>query len=348
MTTLNFISRSSFATLALTAVLVCGCTKPKQTTAIGSATGGAIGAGLGAIVGNQTGSTGTGMVLGAVTGAAAGSLIGNALQAQQESLRSQDESIERQERLLRAQRSEMDELRNLNSDTPSAARTNSSYRSSSMRPALSAEASRKLAELEKRGPNPRGTNNLYAYVPPSRPAPLRVNSEPLARFDVQSSITPARKMEPSLTAPKRVEKPLASSTTGVKNGTVVVETRTTETRVTDSTLEESDLPVELSATETARLANEPVTSTACQEATGEQQAAQSAAESSQKLYHLRRALRLCPNNASFHSEIGQVYLSMERFSEASVEFKQALAVNPNFQAAKNGLKDIESTSSEKF
>ena len=348
MTALNFISRSSLTAIALTAVLVCGCTKPKQTTAIGSATGGVIGAGLGAIVGNQTGNAGTGMLVGSVAGAATGSLIGNALQAQQESLRSQDESIERQERLMRAQRSELDELRNINPDTAAVSRSNSSYRAPAERPALSAEAARKLIELEKRGPNPRGTNNLYAYVPPARPAPLRVNSEPLARFDVQSSIVPARKIEPRPTAPKRVEKPLASNTTGVKTGKIVAETRTIKTRVSDSTLEESDLPVELSAIETARLTNEPATSTACQEAMGEQQAAQSAAESSQKLYHLRRALRLCPKNASFHSELGQVYLSMERFSEASVEFKQALAVNPNFQAAKNGLKDLESTSREKF
>ena len=181
------ISRAKTHTLllAFTALVAgTGCTKPKQTTAVSAAAGGAIGAGLGAIVGNQTGNAGSGVAIGAVAGAATGALIGNALQAQQEKLDSQKESIQRQDQAIRAQRSEIEELRRMQSDTGyTAARTQS---------VNAYLVEQKRLQLQRRGPSPKG-ETVSHYSPP--PLSSR-SSEPLARYDTK---TPPRPSAPAVT-----------------------------------------------------------------------------------------------------------------------------------------------------
>jgi uncharacterized protein YcfJ len=158
MTSALSYSRAFILTLSA-ALAVTGCTKPKQTTAVSAAAGGAIGAGLGAIVGNQTGNAGSGIAIGAVAGAATGALIGNALQAQHEKLDSQKESIQRQDQAIRAQRSEIEELRRMQSDTGY-----SQTRTQSVNAYLVEE---KRLQLRKRGPAPRGGESSSHYTPPT-------------------------------------------------------------------------------------------------------------------------------------------------------------------------------------
>jgi Flp pilus assembly protein TadD len=62
-----------------------------------------------------------------------------------------------------------------------------------------------------------------------------------------------------------------------------------------------------------------------------------ASDNSDKLFHLRRALRLCPNSAPLHHELGKVYASMQRTKDAEGEFQQALSIDPSFSAAKKEL-----------
>lgn len=334
-------------TAAIAIAAVSGCTQPKQTTAIGSATGGAIGAGLGAIVGNQTGSTGGGLAIGAVAGAATGALIGNALQAQQESTRAQDEALERQDRVIRAQRQEIQELRTINSDTPAVSTSRSSLGSPSRSQALSPEASRKLAQLERRGPNPNGAppHAALAYSPP----PLHQNAEPLARYDVAAASRPIKKAERRATAPIAPEKPKAEAVEPAVVGAAVVESEVIEKTSSGATIVESDIAVEEVVAEPARLAGqENPQSSSCAEAAGEEQSAQAASENSQKLYHLRRALRLCPSSARFHTELGRVYLAMDRKSDAQFEFNEALKSDSKNQAAQEGLAAATASGSEKF
>lgn len=331
--------------IALVAAILCaGCTQPKKTTAIGSATGGALGAGLGAIVGNQTGSTGGGIAIGAVAGAATGALIGNAIQAQQETAQKQDEALERQDRLIRAQRQELNELRTIQGDSPAAAPSRSSHRIPSHQ-TLSPEAQRKLAQLERRGPNPSGVHSTsVAYAPP----PLKANSEPLARYNAESAVKPVRTNPQPAT--RRTETTASLSKPKPEAAQPKAQDPESQDTSSSNSIGETDILEDSEAAEgSASLAQEPsASSSACSEASGEAQAAQAATETSQKLYHLRRAQRLCPNNGTFHADLGKVYLSMGRPSDARNEFNNALKLDPNLKAARDGLEEVKSAGPEKF
>jgi hypothetical protein len=280
------------------------CTQPGETTGIGAAAGGALGAGLGAIIGSQSGSAGSGLAIGAVAGSASGALIGNAFQAQQEAIRTQDEALERQERMVQAQKTELDELRRLKSDTePRRVSRSTSRTSTSPQPPKVArdsvrEATRSVDPLE---PAPRAKMRDEAAT---------VESDLVAPLEREAPEPPATSPAPS---------PKKSPTLG---------------------------DFEESAT-TARLPSRP-TSSSCSQADEEQMLATNSPDVSEKLFHLRRALRLCPNSAVAHHELGKVYLTLKRPADAEYEFKQALAVDPEFKAAAKSLNQLQSSSSTRF
>jgi hypothetical protein len=296
--------RHTFARFACVATItfagLVGCTKPKETTAIGAATGGAIGAGLGAIIGNQTGDAGSGLAIGAVAGAATGSLIGNALQAQQEAVRSQDEAIERQDRMIAAQRTEIAELRNLNPDM----------------------VEQKRIALQKRGPSPSVYGaRTYNNTAGAKSLPQR-SSDPLARLDMRSQSIGERTITTSSVKPapaRKVEQPRRAAPPQPQVAPKAAEPVVAKQVSTTSDPSES-----------------------CGEAEKERSSAENAMESSDKLFHLRRALRLCPNNARVHHELGKVYASMDRAGDAEHEFKQALDVDPSYAPAKQSLDSMSS------
>jgi tetratricopeptide (TPR) repeat protein len=341
----QIVSRTGSLVAALILIAAAGCTQPKETTAIGSATGGAIGAGLGAIVGNQTGSTGGGIAIGAVAGAATGALIGNALQAQQETAQSQDEALERQERMISAQRQELNELRTINPDTTSAAPARSSHRSLQHQ-SLSPEAQRKLAQLERRGPNPRGSHSMVAYEPP----PLKRNSEPLARYNAESNSAAPRAKAPAAQAKPQQAAALSISKSEAakpKAAELAGDEPSNPASIGEADiLDEGAAEAQASASSLAE--DTQANSSACSEAAGEAQAAQSATESSQKLYHLRRAQRLCPTNSAFYTDLGSLYLSMGRVQDARNSFNDALKIDPNLQAARTGLEEVKAAGPDKF
>lgn len=333
-----FSSSRVFILTLSAALAVTGCTKPKQTTAVSAAAGGAIGAGLGAIVGNQTGNAGSGLAIGAVAGAATGALIGNALQAQQEKLDTQKESVKRQDQAIRAQRSEIEELRRMQSDTGYSQQA----RTQSVNAYLVEE---KRLQLRKRGPTPRGGETTSHYAPP--PLSAR-SSEPLARYDAKSSsrtitaTTAAVASTAAVAAPKKEpaqshiakgiqEKDLASA------ASTQVETQKAE--VAPVKMEPLEEPT--TETTTAKAATQPEAAGGCAEGKEAREAAGSASDNSDKLFHLRKALRLCPNSAETHYDLGQAYLHMDRAADASYEFKQALSINPGYAAAKESLKELD-------
>lgn len=326
-------------------ILCCvGCTRPRQTTAVGSGVGGAIGAGLGAIVGNQSGNAGSGLAIGAAAGAATGALIGNALQAQEERATSTQEAMKRQERTIQAQKSEIAELRAMQSDTgTSLSVTNTPryrYRQPSMDPE-SPEVARQRARLQQRGPRPSSgssRSSYYDYEAP-RPSPAarapisRVSEKtgdsrkPLARYDVRGELSeslPSSRSSVVRQAPQAASKSSAPKT---------------PSNPKDHAVKESDLPVVEPVP--AKLSSPPsAQSGECKEALSERDLAHDASENSDKLYHLRRALRLCPHNAPLHFELGQVYASMQRRSDAEGEYKEALRIDPNLPAAKKAMSEL--------
>jgi hypothetical protein len=317
----------------LTIALICsvslstamtGCTRPKQTTAIGAAAGTAIGAGLGAIIGNQTGNAGSGVAIGAAAGAATGALVGNVFQKQEESIQKQNESINRQEQMLRAQKSEISELRRMQSDTPTAATGTSTVNAYLVE--------QKRLQLQRRGPSPRG-ETMARYSPP----PVR-SSEPLARYDVKAVPVAPRTSTPP--QPKKIAAPVAPAPV-----IPVVEESTPAKSA--APIQEKDLTEQLKpaapAVEetTAKLDAAPESPAACDQSSKERAAATAASENSDKLYHLRRALRLCPQSAETHYELGKTYLAMDRAVDATYEFKQALTTDPSFKPAQKELDNLE-------
>lgn len=308
---------TTVATLALT-----GCTKPKQTTAVGSVAGGAIGAGLGAIVGNQTGNAGSGVAIGAVAGAATGALIGNALQAQQEKVDSQRETLQRQEQSIRAQRSEIEELRRMQSDT--------GYSSARTQHVNAYLVEQKRLQLQKRGPSPRGQNGDSSYTPP----PLAVKaSEPLARYDAKpasptttTTTTALLPIKSSAPVGKGIEEKDLASAASIKTQPAPVEAAPVEA-VKEPT--------------TAKVVEAPQATGGCAEGKEARDAAAAASDDSDKLFHLRKALRLCPQSAETHYELGKAYLHMSRAADANYEFKQALSIDPSFKPAQESLKEVD-------
>lgn len=340
--------RHRTATLALVlsygVASMAACTKPRETTALGAAAGGVMGAGLGAIIGNQTGNAGSGLAIGALAGAATGSLIGNALQAQQETVRAHSEALERQERVVEAQRAEIAELRSLNADV----------------------IERKRLALQKRGPLPYGAQPTSSIGGTGRsaavlPAPTQ---DPLARLNPRSytgsakptPVLPARadgsadasslKTESSL-RPERV--PLFDSPkrgTSAGRGPTLKSATSENVRSTpqDGTSESARKGALSRAERTSG-----VDPDGCPEAERELQAAKGESDDSEKLFHLRRALRLCPGDARMHYELGVVYGALGRDADARSEFREALASDPAYAPAraalKSGSKDSEAADS---
>jgi len=365
----DLVARRLIIPLALAVVFTStGCVKPRKTTAIGSGVGGVVGAGLGAIIGNQSGNAGSGLAIGAGAGAAVGALVGNALQAEQERNNSQDEAIKRQEQVIKAQRNEINELRTIRGDDSYALNSSATpdtpryrFRGTTTDPE-SPEVARQRAKLRQRGPNPSGSSASYSYpaiskttlapkteksqgakysAPPKEKLPdaptnnARTPGEErkqLARYDIGTE--PTEKIAPKAAASSAVEtakKPVTTSDIATDSNK----------KTTPSGLNESDLPTQTDAPEnTAKVAAIPVANTQskeCKAALAERDLAVEASDNSDKLFHLRRALRLCPNSAPLHHELGKVYASMQRTKDAEGEFQQALSIDPSFSAAKKEL-----------
>jgi len=360
---LSFVTSSLTLGLAIASITgPVGCVKPRQTTAIGSGVGGAIGAGLGAIVGNQSGNAGSGVAIGAAAGAATGALIGNAIQAQEERTASAEEALKRQDRLLQAQKSEIAELRSIRGDTPPsyessyAATPRYRYRQTSI-DMESPEVARQRAKLQQRGPRPSGAapSDDFSYRPApklrqsveTRSAAAPKESKVLARYDVRSELheKPAKavsapeRSQPVVVAPiKGAENP-PSQASITKKAPLPESPSQLDAKSGSKGISETDIPVTQPAA--AKLVAPTSALTAeCKEALGERDKAAEASDNSDKLFHLRRALRLCPQNGALHYELGRVYSAMDRKTDAEGEFKQALTIDPSLVAAKNALSEM--------
>ena len=280
-------------------VMLQACTEPGETTGIGAAAGGIAGAGLGAIVGSATGDAGGGLVIGAAAGSATGAAIGNVMQSQEEAIAAQDEAIERQEQVIGAQRKELEELRRLSQD-------NMAFRE----PSVTARP---------------------GYVPSSPAAYQRV--EPYRAQAVAPSTTAIETPRGAYDWKKeserntRVESEVRERSIGITGATTGSTLAGERTVLQEPAAEELRYP----GAATASLSPE------CQDAEREVSQAQAAADISDRLFHYRRALRLCPSEASFHNGLGEVYVALGRQVDAEFEFQQALSLNPNYAPAQSNL-----------
>ena len=260
--------------LSIVPLLVAGCAEPGETTGVASATGGAIGAGLGALIGGQTGNAGAGLVIGAVGGAATGAVVGNAIEAQQVAVQTQDDAIEKQDKLISIQRREIDALRNASHDRVTFKGLENSQGSGAVR-ARPAEG---------------------VFASPESGVPAR--GLPL----VERSITPSQSL-PAV---------------GMKNGTVA---GSSVPPAWSTAMEDSFIP----------------SSTECAKGRDEIRKSDGVADTSDKLFHVRRALRLCPDAAPFHNKLGELYVAMSRQSDAVFSFKEAIRLRSDYAPARTNL-----------
>jgi predicted Zn-dependent protease len=78
----------------------------------------------------------------------------------------------------------------------------------------------------------------------------------------------------------------------------------------------------------------------CSDAAEEVTRAGAATDPADKLFHLRRALRLCPDNADYHNRLGEIYLGLGRSTDAEYEFREALRLDPGLSSATTNLKTL--------
>lgn len=254
-------------------VLVCGCAEPGRTSLVSSAAGGLMGAGLGAVVGNQVGSAGSGLLIGAVAGTSAGAAIGSTLEEQEQIARSQDEAIERHERTIQAQRSELVELRRMTQDD-----TASAQRSASLRAAFAPSLDLKPKDVNR--PDSQSAGEAGVLNRGGQTAPSAA-----ARLPTEEVLSGNRWDRPSVPA----------------GGVGVVE---------------------------AAKSYEPVALDQCGKAAQELQKSEEAADNTDKLFHLRRAIRLCPEQPRYRMALGDYYAANNRVSDAKSEYERANKLEP--------------------
>jgi hypothetical protein len=415
--------------------------EPGEKTIIASATGGAIGAGLGAIVGSQVGAPGAGVAIGGVAGAGAGFLIGEGLEKQERSIRSQDEILERQQRVIQAQKREIVELRGhtRDDDAPRAQMKVSAPRGTTVRSASSypglgyvpaqgnnvneqekrrieeayararARAVRGEAVVAKVEPQEKErqaksevVRNVRKDISVARnatpPAPRIQKKQAVAvlsraeREELEARET-SRSIGSTLSSSEStlVVDPVAAANVeaavgeeqSTKQAAVVENTATEKTKkvqvvaiptaeeqtASASGLVEKSIPVakvsvpEVAAKVTAPAADQQEEATSkgaydwsvveqkaetlggsqqgggaeCARAAGEIENAAKARESADKLFHYRRALRLCPSSAEYHVLLGQAYHELNRPDDAMYEIREALKLDPALKKAQDLL-----------
>lgn len=346
--------------VSVISVVTCGlvaCTDPGETTTMAAATGGVLGAGLGAIIGNQTGSTGGGLVLGAIAGAAAGGAVGNVIEGQEKTARLQDEAIERHERTIQAQRTELEELRQIHQDSGSVQR----YNRGATQPVYVPHASLGRSTALPAVPDNRSARNF------DRPTQAAMATKPVfpdshSAGAVQAGAadrTAADVVRESTLVDRSNEYKSREDTStdtdyrshdDVHSNLAVPSSSRQPTRVQPFTSESriamgeagqnAPVGIAMGAMNSGR-ANETkpanLGTAECNQAEGEISKASASSELADKLFHYRRALRLCPDNPSYHNGLGEIYLSLNRRNDAEFEFREALNLDPNYQPASNNL-----------
>ncbi len=84
----------------------------------------------------------------------------------------------------------------------------------------------------------------------------------------------------------------------------------------------------------------------CSQAADEMRSGDQASEPSERLFHYRRALRLCPDNADYHAALGEAYLALDRKDDAKFEFERAIELDPKNKIAHQNLVEFQETSQQ--
>lgn len=334
-----------------------------SSTKASALTGTLIGGGVGTIIGIPAGNPAGGLILGAVAGGAAGALIGNEYDEEDEEIQRQKERQRRHNEEIKSNRKRIDDLKKnrdaANTPTP-APRSHTQAAANEFRPNPSAKpvsetsTSRgRLREepLETAVLPPKKTLNEEALITSQKKATEEKNSAssmlPPPK-EVQQESKPNEKELAKLQEPKVVED-VVEPEQDVKLEAdkivppPVVEKRAERPRETEVVAEKQ----QSSAAPASSGVGTKVTGVVdCQKGEEEAKRAQASVSEADKLFYFRRAIRLCPRDASYRVEIGKIYGSLERTDDAEYEFKQALEIDPKNAEAKQQLSVLKGDASK--
>jgi tetratricopeptide (TPR) repeat protein len=283
-----------------------------------------MGAGLGAIIGSQTGDALGGLALGAAAGAGSGAAIGNALQSQQEAIQTQDEAIERQQQIIRAQAAHIEELRRISQD-------NVQFGDSGQVEKTTIPGSQygfPVAEKSLRVPAQLGRD----WQNESKPIGTQVTR---VIDTTETAVVPRFPNEEEAIAQQDLDQTSYPSEPRAMNNWSKVHASSQVPPVAHPQRDQKELVGALPTSQKAGSVSEE-----CKAAEQEAQQAELVSDLADRLFHNRRALRLCPNNPQLHHSIATVYLEQGRVEDARFEFEEALRLDPSYQAAKVALKGM--------
>jgi tetratricopeptide (TPR) repeat protein len=341
--------------------LLNACVEPGEITGISAATGGVVGAGLGAIVGNQTGDPGAGLVLGAAAGAGAGAAVGNVLESQDRAIKQQDIAIERQEQVIRAQRGEIEDLRTFGQDkavrrSPTTPRLLSAHEASRNQPYGRFDPSVAKGNLALRNVP---TRSELVKKSPKVSTSLERTVKSSAALEKVATNSIIEKKNPVVSQSEKIRKQIMEEEDTTGNLAVVDQTvvdravvdinepstsalNVASNNESKSKLSETTLTAPTSSGESiegvaASKVGEAKVTGDCLSAEEEYTQANGKTEAPDKLFHIRRALRLCPDDARFHASLGDVYKELGRKDDAEFEYSEALKLAPANEEVKAKL-----------
>ena len=349
-----------------------GAQRPQMTpTGVGASAGAVLGAGLGTIVGSSTGNAGEGFVVGSLAGAAAGGAIGNQFEVHEQQLISTEEELTRQREMIQNQQRDINELKRqlddqfarnnrpsladrsyrfdrysgnpqakplADFDSPRGVQDEMPSRSLQARPELRAPV-RQLPPVRQS----RSGDDFSQILKPRDTVPSDI--APMAKAGtVKKPVQVVRQAEPELfeEEPESEVKPIEIDVEPLDDIEAEAERIAAEIGRSKSVPAGAAISLGDEASDTLAAADESrgrlsVDNPQCTQAQQEAMKARNAVSDADKLFYYRRALRLCPERASYHLEIGRVYSSIGRLEDAKFEFRRALDLDPNNDEATKEL-----------
>lgn len=318
-----------------------------STTGAATIAGAVLGGGVGAIIGSQASNVGAALAVGSIAGAGIGATIGHAFETDEKNLEEDRLKAERQDELIQANQRRIDEYKR-GQDI-----------STEQRGAFGGDSFINTPP-GYRG-NPRATQfssaRSYAYI---QEAPVRVVAPPVKVSPpvkvVQAPVVKSQEIKVAsdkngVDLIPEVPKETLTATPIEKTGGLPPAKETIEDTEEVITLREKPksssekaskepsietLSAEVIAPVAAISPKDPKAED-CSKAEQEFSRAKSSVSDADKLFYLRRALRLCPNSAEYHVAVGKIYGRLGRSEDAQYELQQALQIEPGNATAKQEL-----------
>lgn len=320
-------------------------------TAFGALAGSAVGASLGLILGSTGGNAGEGFAVGALGGAALGAAVGHQMDKGDNKGIEEEDAVDRS--LKKAANNQS------SSNTKQARNKSKTKYNISSKNSSSATKKTSIASKSKKSNEEKLAKSETGKTSRARMTSQKAEQKPASKIEIPASVTKTEsvKVESAIEEKVNESQEVLSSNAEVAKTNEVVEQSVVQA-VSDSGLppaaknvEQSDgVRINNSASETLETSqisgaeDKTVESKraasldpACAEAASEAKRANSAGSEADKLFYLRRALRLCPSQASYHIAAGRVYANIGRSRDAKISFQKALELDPENQEAQQEL-----------